>query len=303
MSAKTSKPSRLGRGLDALIPTEVDEFASKEVSETLHLESEDAIHKISVELIDPNPFQPRKEFGEEDLADLAASIKEHGVVQPLVVTKHDNHRYQLIAGERRLRASKLAGNKTVPVILRSFDEQQQLEVAVIENIQRAELSPLELAVAYQKLIDQFNLTTEAISKRVGKAAPTVRNILRLLKLPYEAKKALQDGQIVEGQARSILTIEDPKEQLKMLGMIVDQDMTVRQTEEIARNWKQDKELVSKRVEKKISDYQSVISGIGKQLGTKVEVLNNAQGGRIVIRFFSQEELARIYEEITGETLV
>ena len=302
MSAKVSKPSRLGRGLDALIPTEVDEFASKEVSETLHLESQDAVHKISVDLVDPNPFQPRKEFGDEDLADLAASIKEHGVVQPLVVTRQGD-RFQLIAGERRLRASKLAGKKTVPVILRSFDEQQQLEVAVIENIQRAELSPLELAVAYQKLIDQFNLTTEAIAKRVGKAAPTVRNILRLLKLPYEAKKALQEGKILEGQARSILTVEDPKDQLKMLGMIMDSDMTVRQTEEIARNWKQDKELVSKRVEKKNSDYQSVIDGIGKQLGTKVEVLNNAQGGRLVVRFFSQEELARIYEEITGETLV
>ncbi len=302
MSAKASKPSRLGRGLDALIPTEVDEFASKEVSETLHLESEDAVHKVAVELVDPNPFQPRKEFGDEDLADLAASIKEHGVVQPLVVTRQGD-RFQLIAGERRLRASKLAGKKTVPVILRSFDEQQQLEVAVIENIQRAELSPLELAVAYQKLIDQFNLTTEAIAKRVGKAAPTVRNILRLLKLPYEAKKALQEGKILEGQARSILTVEDPKDQLKMLGMITNSDMTVRQTEEIARNWKQDKELVSKRVEKKNSDYQSVIDGIGKQLGTKVEVLNNAQGGRLVVRFFSQEELARIYEEITGETLV
>jgi len=302
VSAKASKPSRLGRGLDALIPTEVDEFASKEVSETLHLESEDAVHKVAVELVDPNPFQPRKEFGDEDLADLAASIKEHGVVQPLVVTRQGD-RFQLIAGERRLRASKLAGKKTVPVILRSFDEQQQLEVAVIENIQRAELSPLELAVAYQKLIDQFNLTTEAIAKRVGKAAPTVRNILRLLKLPYEAKKALQEGKILEGQARSILTVEDPKDQLKMLGMIMNSDMTVRQTEEIARNWKQDKELVSKRVEKKNSDYQSVIDGIGKQLGTKVEVLNNAQGGRLVVRFFSQEELARIYEEITGETLV
>jgi len=302
VSAKASKPSRLGRGLDALIPTEVDEFASKEVSETLHLESEDAVHKVAVELVDPNPFQPRKEFGDEDLADLAASIKEHGVVQPLVVTRQGD-RFQLIAGERRLRASKLAGKKTVPVILRSFDEQQQLEVAVIENIQRAELSPLELAVAYQKLIDQFNLTTEAIAKRVGKAAPTVRNILRLLKLPYEAKKALQEGKILEGQARSILTVEDPKDQLKMLGMITNSDMTVRQTEEIARNWKQDKELVSKRVEKKNSDYQSVIDGIGKQLGTKVEVLNNAQGGRLVVRFFSQEELARIYEEITGETLV
>jgi len=302
VSAKASKPSRLGRGLDALIPTEVDEFASREVSETLHLESEDAIHKISVDLVDPNPFQPRKEFREEDLADLAGSIKEHGVVQPLVATKQGD-RYQLIAGERRLRASKLAGKKTVPVILRSFDEQQQLEVAVIENIQRAELSPLELAVAYQKLIDQFNLTTEAIAGRVGKAAPTVRNILRLLKLPYEAKKALQEGQIVEGQARAILTIEDSKDQLKMLDMITHQEMTVRQAEEIARNWKQDKELISKRVEKKISDYQSIIDGLEKHLGTKVEVLNNAQGGRVVIRFYSQEELTRIYEDITGETLV
>lgn len=301
MSASSSKPNRLGRGLDALIPTEIDEFASREVNQTLHLD-QDAVHKIAVELIDPNPFQPRKEFNDEELAELASSVKLHGVVQPLVVSKQGN-RYQLIAGERRLRAAKLAGQKTVPVILRSLDEQQQLEVAVIENIQRAELSPLELAVAYQKLVDQFNLTTEAIAKRVGKASPTVRNILRLLKLPYEAKKALQEGKIVEGQARSILTIENPQDQVEMLKMIIKKDMTVRQTEEMARNWKQDKELVSKRVEKKISDYQSVIDGLGKQLGTKIEVLNNAKGGRIVVRFFSHEELERIYEEITGQKLV
>jgi ParB family chromosome partitioning protein len=301
VSASYSKPNRLGRGLDALIPTEVDEFASQEVAQALHLD-QDIVHKIPVDQIDPNPFQPRKDFNDADLADLATSIKLHGVVQPLVAAKN-GQRYQLIAGERRLRAAKLANKQAVPVILRSLDEQQQLEVAVIENIQRAELSPLELAVAYQKLVDQFNLTTEAISKRVGKAAPTVRNIMRLLKLPYEAKKALQEGAIVEGQARSILTIEDPQEQVKMLKMVIKQDMTVRQTEEMARNWKQDKELVSKRVEKKVSDYQSAIDGLGQRLGTKIEVLNNAQGGRVVIRFFSHEELARIYEEITGEKLV
>lgn len=298
----SAKPSRLGRGLDALIPTEIDQATSQEVDQALHLEDASAVRELKVELIDPNPFQPRKEFADDELADLASSIQEHGVVQPLVVTKNGS-RFQLIAGERRLRASKLAGKATVPAIIRTFDKQQSLEVAVIENIQRAELSPLELAVAYQKLADQFNLTTEAIAKRVGRAAPTIRNTLRLLKLPYEAKQAMQENKLTEGQARAILTVEDPSDQKKMIEMIVAGDMTVRQVEELARTWKQDKTFGSKRAQRKQSEYQSAGEGLERKLGTKVEILHNAQGGRVVIRFFSQEELARIYEDITGETLV
>lgn len=298
----SAKPNRLGRGLDALIPTQIDEETSHEVDQALQIDDADAVRQLKPELIDPNPFQPRKEFADDELADLAASIKEHGVVQPLVVMKHGN-RYQLIAGERRLRASKLAGKSTVPAIIRSFDEQQSLEVAVIENIQRAELSPLELAVAYQKLADQFNLTTDAIAKRVGRAAPTVRNTLRLLKLPYEAKQAMQDNKLSEGLARAILTVEEPTDQKKMLAMILTQDMTVRQAEELARTWKQDKSFGSQRAQKKVADYSSASEGLARKLGTKVDILHNAQGGRVVIRFFSQEELSRVFEEITGETLV
>ncbi len=297
----STKPQRLGRGLDALIPTDIEEVASHEVSQSLDMK-DDAIRQVPVGQVDPNPFQPRKEFADAELEDLANSIREHGVIMPLVVTKAGD-RYQLIAGERRLRASKLAGKKTVPVIIRSTDEQQSLEVAVIENIQRAELSVLELAVAYQKLVDQFNLTTDQIGKRVGKAPSTVRNFLRLLKLPYEAKKALQDGQIVEGQARVILSVDDPVRQQEMLKMIVERDLTVRETEALARNYRQDKELVSKRVKKVESEYKTVIDGLSNHLGTKVDITKNAQGGRIVLRFFSEEELARIYEQITGQSLL
>lgn len=301
MSAKASKPSRLGRGLDALIPTQIDEATNQEVDEAIHLPT-DSVHQLSVHDIDPNPFQPRKEFRDEDLAELSESIKIHGVVQPLVVTKAGD-RYQLIAGERRLRASKLAKKATVPAIIRSFDEQQSLEVAVVENIQRAELGPLELAVAYQKLIDQFNLTTEAIAQRVGKGSSTIRNILRLLNLPYDAKKALQDGKLSEGQARAILSVDDPKQQVEMLKLVLSQDMTVREAEQVARDYREDKALVSKRVEKKVTAYQSVKDGLSKHLGTKVEIGNNAQGGRVIIRFYSEEELNRLYEQITGENLL
>lgn len=301
MSAKSSKPSRLGRGLDALIPTQIDTETSQEVDEAIHLPA-DSVHRLSVEDIDPNPFQPRKEFQDVDLAELAESIKIHGVVQPLVVTKAGD-RYQLIAGERRLRASKLAKKATVPAIIRSYDEQQSLEVAVVENIQRAELGPLELAVAYQKLIDQFNLTTEAIAKRVGKGSSTIRNILRLLNLPYDAKKALQDGKLSEGQARAILSVDDPKQQVEMLKLVLSRDMTVREAEQVARDYREDKALVSKRVEKKVSAYQSVIDGLSKHLGTKVEIGDNAQGGRVIVRFYSEEELNRLYEQITGENLL
>lgn len=295
----STKPKlRLGKGLDALIPTEIDEFASQEVSETLQL-SEDMILQISVEDIDPNPFQPRKEFIEADLQDLADSIKTHGVVQPLIVTKAGS-RYQLIAGERRWRASKLAGKAAVPAILRSFDEQQQLEVAVIENIQRSELTILELAVAYQKLSDQFNLNVDQIGQRVGKASSTVRNIIRLLKLPYEAKKALQEGQIVEGHARMLLSIDDPKQQQDMLKLIIKRDLTVRQAEELARNYRHDKELNSPRVKEQTGTFKSVTDGLGKYLETKVSITQNSKGGQVHIRFFSQEELDRIVEQITGQ---
>jgi ParB family chromosome partitioning protein len=295
------KNNRLGRGLDALIPTSIDEFASEEISESLQLD-EKQVQEVSVDLVDPNPFQPRKEFDDVSLSELADSIKTHGVVQPLVVTKA-GQRYQLIAGERRLRASKLANIATVPVVIRSFDEQDQLEIAVIENIQRAELSLLELAVAYQKLVDQFNLSVGMIARRVGKSSSTVSNIIRLLNLPYSAKKALQEGKIVEGHARMLLTIDNPVQQEKMLQLIIQKDLTVRQAEELSRNYKEDKELVSPRVKQAQTAYKSVTDGLAKHLDTKVSISLNAKGGKVQLRFFSEEELQRIYKAITGEGLL
>ncbi len=295
------KNNRLGRGLDALIPTNIDEFASEEISESLQLD-EKQVQEVSVDLVDPNPFQPRKEFDDVSLSELADSIKTHGVVQPLVVTKA-GQRYQLIAGERRLRASKLANLATVPVVIRSFDEQDQLEIAVIENIQRAELSLLELAVAYQKLVDQFNLSVGMIARRVGKSSSTVSNIIRLLNLPHSAKKALQEGKIVEGHARMLLTIDNPVQQEKMLQLIIQKDLTVRQAEELSRNYKEDKELVSPRVKQAQTAYKSVTDGLAKHLDTKVSISLNAKGGKVQLRFFSEEELQRIYKAITGEGLL
>ncbi|MCC7289386.1 ParB/RepB/Spo0J family partition protein [bacterium] len=289
--------NRLGRGLDALIPTDIDEFAAASMPKELKLTTDDA-SQLPIDKIKPNPYQPRSQFTGDDLEDLANSIKTHGIVQPLVVVKADDG-YQLIAGERRLRAAKQVGLKTVPAVVRSFSEQEQLEIALIENIQRADLRPLELASAYQKLADQFNLSLDQISKRVGKAISTVSNIIRLLNLSHEAKKALDGELISEGHARTLLSVEDPQKQAEMLKLIIKHNLNVRQAEELARNYKQSKDFQTKKV-RQVDTYQTgLTSGLQKVLGTKVAIQKTAKGGKVVIEFYSEEELNRLYEQITG----
>ena len=197
---KVERKRGLGRGFDALIPTQMveDQFdVTAPVDASGQRNSADLVREVSPELVDPNPHQPRQVFEGAALEALAASIRVHGILQPLVVTRVGS-RYELIAGERRLRAAKIAGLDTVPVIVRSFDEQQKLELALIENLQRAELNPIEVATAYRKLIDQFNMRLEDLSKRIGRDQSSISNTTRLLNLPPEAKRALVDGEIKEG---------------------------------------------------------------------------------------------------------
>lgn len=298
MSESQPRVNRLGRGLDSLIPTDVDEFAAASMPSQLKLD-EAKIQDLPINEIAPNPHQPRTGFATEDLADLAASIKLHGIVQPLIVVKSPSG-YQLIAGERRLRAAKQLAMTTVPAIIRSFTEQQKLEVALIENIQRTDLKPLELASAYRKLNDQFNLTIEAIGQRVGKAGSTVANIMRLLNLPHEAKQALNDGVISEGHARTLLSVTDPANQLAMLELIIKGHLNVRQAEELARNFKKDTSFSSKRVQAKAAYEQAMVDRLVKRLATKVDIQKTAKGGKVVIEFYSDAQLSQIIEQIAGK---
>lgn len=289
--------NRLGRGLDALIPTDIDDFVSDSLPEELKEDSQN-IAQVDISKVVPNPHQPRTEFSESDLKDLSDSIKVHGIIQPLVVIKITGGKYQLVAGERRLRASKLIGLKKVPAIVRTFSEQEQLELAVIENIQRAELKPLEVSVAYTKLIEQFNLTHDQIAERVGKGSSTVSNSIRLLNLPHAAKIALQKGSITEGHARAILSIEDNASQTFLLEEILKSKLTVREAEEAARRLKKGeinkKPVKAKEIRK---EHMALTNSLGKFLGTKVGIQSTAKGGRLVIEYYSDEELGRIIEQI------
>jgi ParB family chromosome partitioning protein len=280
----------LGRGLDSLIPTVVETEFEPKVTR-----GSDEVLQLSPQSISPNPHQPRQLFDESALDELAASIKQHGILQPVVVSKVGD-KYQLIAGERRLRAAKLAGLKQVPAIIRSFDEQQKLELALIENLQRQDLNPVETAAAYKKLMDQFNLSYDAIGKRVGKDRSTVANIVRLLGLPLEAKRALAEGRISEGHARAILAIPEPERRLELLDSILEQGWTVRQAEQFARGSKRQAGSREAGLTEMASSNQYT-QQLEQLFKTKVSVQQTAKGGRLIIQYSSADELVRIYELI------
>lgn len=292
-------PSRgLGRGFDALIPIDVVEAEFDVTAKPGGKGEGERIEQVPVGSVEPNPHQPRQVFDEAALGQLAESIKHYGIVQPLVGTKLGDGRYQLIAGERRLRAAKLAGLATVPLIVRSFDQQQQLEVALIENLQRADLNPMEIATAYQKLIDQFNLDHEAIGKQVGRDRSTVANTIRLLGLPIEAKRAVAAGELSEGHARVILSLPTHEKQLTLLNAVLKHHWTVRQTEEFARGLKPETGNVTKAKER-IAGTNQLTRSLSDYLGAKVTQRSMAKGGRLIIEYYSDEELQRIYDTIKG----
>jgi ParB family chromosome partitioning protein len=255
--------------------------------------------EVPVSAIAPNPMQPRAALDPEALAELADSIQEHGLIQPLVVTHKGPERYQLIAGERRWQAARLAGLATVPVIVKEASPQQMLELALVENIQRADLNPLEEASAYQQLVEEFGLTQEQVAGRVGKSRSAVTNTLRLLRLPAEVKQALADTTIHEGHARALLGLPTAEAQVAALKTVVGQDLSVRQTEELVRRFlaepapKAEKPPVAPEI-------RALEQALRLQLGTKVNLYRNRKGrGRLVIHFYSEEELEAIYEAIVG----
>ncbi len=296
------KKRGLGRGFDSLIPTQIveEEFdvTAKVDAKTGERASGDALREVDPSLVDPNPHQPRTNFDQAELAAMAESIRVHGILQPLIVTQNGD-RYELIAGERRLRASKLLGLLAVPVIVRSFDEQQKLELALIENLQRADLNPIEMATAYRKLMDQFNLTHDAIGKQVGRDRSTVANTMRLLNLPLEAKRAVAEGRISEGHARVILSVVEAEKQVELLDLIEKNAWSVRQAEEFARAFR-GTSGTKEKAEARIAQTNDLTRTLGDYLGTKVVQVTTAKGGKLIIEYYSEEELDRIYRAIQNQ---
>jgi ParB family chromosome partitioning protein len=255
--------------------------------------------EVSVSSITPNPQQPRTILDPEALSELAASISEHGLIQPLIVTEQGPNRYQLIAGERRWQAARMVGLNSVPVIVKEATPQQALELALVENIQRADLNPLEEASAYRQLVDEFGLTQEQVAGRVGKSRVTVTNTLRLLRLPAEVKQALTDGTIREGHARALLSLPSEDAQTAALQVVTKKALSVRQAEELVRRLmspppqEQPKPTASPEILALEQDFRET-------LGTKVTLYRSRGGkGRLVVHFYSEEELQSIYDVIVG----
>ncbi len=281
--------SGLGKGLESLIPTWQGSPSPVGATEQVQL--------LPITSISPNPQQPRKIFEEEQLEDLAASIKQHGIIQPLIVIAAEGiDRYTLIAGERRLRAAKLAGLKDVPAIVRTASQQEQLEFAIIENVQREDLNPIERARAYQSLADQFSLTHEDIAHRVGKSRVTVTNTLRLLNLPVILQQSLQSGEISEGHARSLLALPNARAMEAALDSILGLGLNVRQTELLVSKLS-GKAPTSRKLTPRSAEAEDLENRLRQFFHTKVLLSKGTRGGTISISFYSDEELNAILDKL------
>jgi ParB family chromosome partitioning protein len=281
------KKGGLGKGLGALL-------ADTDVTSGLT--------EVPVRSIVPNPHQPRASIDETTLRELADSMREYGLIQPLVVVRSGETGFTLIAGERRWRAAQLIGMETVPVVVKDAAPQQMLELALIENVQRADLNPLEEALAYRQLIDEFGLTQEQVSQRVGKSRVAVANTTRLLKLPESIQKRLADGTLSEGHARALLMLNDTTHMQRLVSQIVAGGLSVRQVEELVRRLNTDKPHVKKRktTDGASANTRSLEDKMRRALGTKVNLYRSSRGGKVVIHFYSEDELDAIYHRITQE---
>ncbi len=293
--AKATKKQALGRGLSALLNDPNNDI--KSVSDKNADKVVGNIVELDIESIEVNPFQPRTSFNEETLKELATSIKELGVIQPITVRKVDFNQYQLVSGERRLRASKLAGLIKIPSYIRIANDQESLEMALVENIQRQDLDPIEIALSYQRLIDEISLTQEQLSDRVGKKRSTIANYLRLLKLDPIIQTGMRDGFVTMGHGRALINIDDKKEQIKIYEKIISNSLSVRDTENLVRNYQnkdtspKEKPETKEEVPKTVSDS---INSLNKYLSTKVDVKISKNGkGKLVIPFDSEEDLVRL----------
>jgi ParB family transcriptional regulator, chromosome partitioning protein len=287
-----ARKNALGRGLGALIE---GANVTKEIVQAV-----EANNEIELSLIDVNPFQPRQKFDEEELQELAISIKQLGIVQPVTLRQLENGRYQLIAGERRVRAAKIAKLEFIPAFVRSADDQGMLEMALVENIHRSDLNAIEVAVSYQRLIDECNLTQESLSDRVGKKRSTIANYLRLLKLPAEILLGLREEKITMGHAKALISIEDADKQVEVFHRVISKNLSVREVEELVRSLsdgsKPDtKNKPGKKLESETNrDYEVLQQHLSKHFDSPVEFKRNSKGaGKIIITFNTDEDLERI----------
>lgn len=280
------KPQRgLGRGLNALLSDEALTAAT---------EGETIVKIVDINEVEPNFGQPRKKFDEIELQELSKSILEHGIIQPLIVREKEG-KYEIVAGERRYRAARLANINEIPIIIKTFSEQQTLEVALVENIQREDLNPMELASAYSLLMDRFDLNQEQVADKVGKSRPSVANIMRLLKLNPYVQEKLREGEITFGHARALLAVKDLTVQKHLADIIIGKDLTVRETEKYIQD------LANKKKNEKDGKpaynpfYREIQEDLQKLFGTKVSISKGAKKGKIEIEYYSDEELSRIIQ--------
>ncbi len=279
---KRPKKMVLGRGLDALIPN----------FETISENTAKDYFYCDIGLIHSNPYQPRLRFSEEELAELAASVREQGIIQPLLVRKNRSGGYELIAGERRLRAAKMAELTQVPVVVKDVSDAQMLEISLIENIQRQDLNPLEESEAYYRLMTEFGLTQESVADRVGKSRPAVANFLRLRNLPDQIKDAVRDNQLSMGHAKVLLGLENSAQQLEVCRIIMSKGLSVRETEALIKRLK----ARNKRSKKAVPDeayFLSLSEDLSRKFGTKVQIIRKGTKGKVEIEFYNDDDLDRL----------
>ncbi len=321
-----AKKVALGRGLNALLPNsdtgkEADEAASGEPKQSrlYHLQDRDparlvgTVADVDIERVRPNPYQPRKEFDDDALGELAASITQLGIIQPITVRALGEGQFELISGERRLRAARRAGLQQIPAYVRDADSEAMLEMAIVENVQREALNPIEVALGYQRLIEECSLTQDAVAEKVGKNRATVANFLRLLKLPPRVQAALRDATISMGHARALISVEDEERQTAILNETIDGGLSVREVEERVRSWQQAKKPAPKpaadsrdpdpfaRTDRDQLQIQDYGARLRTRLSTQVQIKPKAgaDGGRIEIAYYTNEDLERLMELLLG----
>ena len=282
----------LGKGIGALFPTE-----TLESLETV--QNEDAIEKISLDKLVVNPFQPRKTFDDEKIGELAQSIKEHGIIQPIVVRKKGK-KFEIVVGERRYRAAKLANLEEVPAIIREMTEEQMMEVAILENLQREDLTPIEEAEAYQSLIEKLNFTQEELAKRLGKSRPYITNHMRLLQLPDEVRELVNNGKLSMGHGRTLLGLKNKRRIPEVAAKVVKHELNVRQLEALIKQLNEDVSRETEKPVKKDIFVQATETQLREYFGTNVQIKKSKNKGKIEIEFYSEDDLERILEILQVE---
>jgi len=283
----------LGRGLEALFGFYDEQESYKNITKE-NKETASGVTEIDISKVKPNPNQPRKNFDQEALNDLAASIKTHGIIQPIVVNKQNNGEYLIIAGERRWRAANICGLKTIPVIIKNYTEKQVKEISIIENLQREDLNPIEAARAIKELMEEYGLTQETVSERIGKSRSNIANTLRLLSLYPEVIKLVEDGKLSSGHARTLVVISDQNDQIKMAHTAVLKNWSVRELEKAVKNYTNPPVKVKVKQEQSL-ELKDLINQMQKTFATKVSAIGNDQKGRIYIDYYSRDDLDRIAE--------